>query len=62
MLLRLVQNQGKKSQYGEAEDLYRKYVRMAAALAFLPVKDVIKGYELPNNCNDYSDVKVFGVL
>ena len=58
-LLRHVQNQSKKSRYGECEDLYRKYVRKAAALAFLPVKDVIKGFELLEDCNGDSDVSEF---
>ena len=58
-LLRHVQNQGKKSRYGEAEDLYRKYVRMAAALAFLPVKDAIKGFKLLKDSNGDSDVSEF---
>ena len=58
-LLRHVQNQSKKSRYGETEDIYRKYVRMAAALAFLPAKDVIKGFKLLKDCNGDSDVSEF---
>ena len=57
-LLRHVQNQG-KTPYGEAEDLYGKYVRMAAALAFLPAKDVIERFELFKYCNGDSDVSDF---
>ena len=58
-LLRHVQNQGKTSRYGEAEDIYRKYVRMAAALAFLPAKDVTKEFELLKDCNSDSDISEF---
>ena len=32
---------------------------MAAALAFLPAKDVIKGFELLKDCNGDSDVSEF---
>ena len=58
-LLRHVQNQGKKLRYGEAEDIYRNYVRMAAALAFLPAIAVIKRFELLKDCNGDSDISEF---
>ena len=58
-LLRHVQNQGKKLRYGEAKDLYRKYVRSAAKLVFLPAKDIIKGFEVLKDCNGGSDVSEF---
>ena len=41
-----------------SEVLYRKYVRMAAAFAFLPSEDVIKGFELFKDCNGESDLRV----
>ena len=41
-LLRHARNEGRKSRYGETEYKYRKYVCMAAALAFLLAKDVFK--------------------
>ena len=41
---------------------YRKCVRMAGTLTFLPATDIIKGFELLEDCNDDSDVRVFGVL
>ena len=50
---------GDKSLYGDAHEVNRKCMCKTAAIAYVPTKNPIKGFELLRNSNIETDVKEF---